>query len=71
MRCNFSAHAAQKVHSLEQMNARSAAAIAPPHFSHPGFISSAIFRLALLAFADEGKLARFVSAQILALMDVR
>jgi hypothetical protein len=27
------------------MKARSAGAIAPPHFSHPGFISSAMHRL--------------------------
>jgi hypothetical protein len=53
------------------MNARSEAEIAPPHFSHPGFISSAMFRLALLVLTVAGKLVRFVSAQILALMDVQ
>jgi hypothetical protein len=53
------------------MNARSAAEIAPPHFSHPGFISSAIFGLALLVLAVAGKLACFVCTQILALMDVQ
>jgi hypothetical protein len=35
-------HAAQNVHSCAQMNARSAGAIAPPHFSHVAFISSAM-----------------------------
>jgi hypothetical protein len=40
--CIFCAHAAQNVHSNEQMNARSAAEIAAPHFSHPGFISNAM-----------------------------
>jgi hypothetical protein len=68
---NFCVQAAQNVHSCEQMNARSAAEIAPPHFSHPGFISSAIFRLVLLVLAVAGKLACFVCAQILALMDVQ
>jgi len=48
------------VHSNEQINARSAAEIGPPHFSHPAFISSAIFGLALLAILDAGKLGCFV-----------
>jgi hypothetical protein len=35
-------HFAQKVHSYEQMNARSAPVSAPPHFSQAAFISSAM-----------------------------
>jgi hypothetical protein len=53
------------------MNARSAAEIAAPHFSHPAFISSAILCLVLLVLAVAGKLACFVYTQILALMDVQ
>jgi hypothetical protein len=57
---SFDAQAAQNVHSNEQINARSAAEIGPPHISQPAFISSAIFGLALLAILYAGKLACFV-----------
>jgi hypothetical protein len=43
-----SVHFAQNVHSNEQMNARSPAPSALPHFSQAAFISRVMLRLARL-----------------------